>query len=118
MNDETPNDETPSGRPRRPNPVAATRGIVVCALLGGGSVVMMTELLNEHRELAIGAAAVAAALLVLMPRPIDVRSAVYAFFVPVTMAYGAATEHVALLLIGGAAGVFFLLEKRRPADGP
>lgn len=108
-------DEPSNQAPRRPNPVAATRGILVAALLGGGSVVMMSELLATNRELALGAAAVAAALLVLLPKPIDVRSIVYAFFVPITMAYGAATEHVALLLIGGVAGVFFLLEKRRPS---
>jgi len=96
--------------------LAHSRSIVVPALLGGGSLVMMAELVEKHLNLALTAGAVGAVLLFLLPRPLDIRSIVYAFFVPVTMAYGAATEEVVMLILGGAAGVLFFMEKgrRRP----
>lgn len=101
---------------RRPqNTVSLVRGTVVSALLGGGTLVMLADLFEKKPDYAIGAIVIGVVLLGLIRRK-DVRSLVYAFFVPTTMAYGAVTEHVAMLLLGGAAGVFFLLESRRSRD--
>ena len=100
-------------QPERPVTAAITssRNVVVAALLGGGSGVMAYELGRENLVALAGAVAVGALMLALLPRPLDLRSAIYAFFVPISMTYGAVTAYPAILIIGTIAGVFFLLEK-------
>ena len=103
---------TDAPEPRSAPPsLGSIRNLTVGAFLGGGGTVMLAELFEKNRELAIAALVVGVALLYFLPRPLDFRSIVYAFFVPVAMSYGAATEHIALLVIGGVVGVVFLLEK-------
>jgi hypothetical protein len=69
------------------------------------------ELAHESVEGLGGAAAVGVVMVLLLPRPLDVRAVVYAFFVPISMTYGAITGRTAILVVGAVAGVFFLLEK-------
>jgi hypothetical protein len=97
--------------PRPSAGIGGVRNVAVSAVLGGGGVVMLSELAQQSPKLAVAAVIAGAALFAFLPRPIDLRSAVYAFFVPIAMSYGAATGQIALLVIGGAVGVFFLLEK-------
>lgn len=105
-----------SEEPSTSSMISQGRSLVVSALLGGGSLVMMSELVEKNLTLALIAAGVGAVLFYLLPRPIDMRSIVYAFFVPITMAYGAATEQLVMLLLGAGAGVLFFMEhgRRRP----
>ena len=103
---------TPEREPARPPwGLNDIRNVVVGAILGGGSLVMLAELYEENATLAAAAVVAGLALLFLLPRPVDLRAAVYAFFVPVAMSYGAAMQQYALLIIGGAVGVSFLFEQ-------
>ena len=96
------------------------RNVAVGAILGGGSFVMVAELYKLNASLAAAAVVAGLALLFLLPRPVDLRAAVYAFFVPVAMSYGAAAQQYALLIIGGAVGISFLVEQtaRRKSQSP
>ncbi|MEA2624355.1 MAG: hypothetical protein QOD06_400 [Candidatus Binatota bacterium] len=102
--------------------IATSRNLIVAALLGGGAGVMGWELAHESVVGLGGAVAVGVVMILLLPRPLDLRALVYAFFVPISMTYGAITGRTAILVVGAVAGVFFLLEKTvfergRPDDG-
>lgn len=97
--------------------IADARNIIVPALLGAGSLVMMSELVEKNLTFAFVAGAVGSVLFFLLPRPVDMRSIVYAFFVPTTMAYGAVTGEVIMLLLGAGAGVMFFMEKGKRRSG-
>jgi hypothetical protein len=103
---------TPEREPPRPTKgLNDIRNVVVAAILGGGSLVMISELYEKNMKLAAAAMVAGLAIVFLLPRPIDLRAGVYAFFVPVAMSYGAATEQYALLIIGAAVGISFLFEQ-------
>ena len=65
----------------------------------------------------VGVAVAGAAILALLPRPLDLRSVVYAFFVPIAMTYGALAGELAVLIVGAAAGAAFVFEKTAALKG-